>query len=1154
MEIQDLLQTLNNKAIKLGVKDEKLTCFAPKGAMTAEIAEAIKAHKATLIDMFSQGKSQNNRGQSIPLAPEDATIPLSFTQERIWFQEELSGSKNTYNIPIAFPLVNRPLDLAAMTNAVRILLSRHSILRTHFTSVDGQPVQQVSDTIEVTPKVTSISREYSESETTARNAEIKSWVSFNAQVGFDLTTEIPFRCHILAVDSNTHIILFVLHHMVSDGWSNIAIIRELSALYNACTTQSVAIAESLFSAQDIQYKDFAYWQRTHPDALESHKKQLAYWEETLADVPHLLDLPLDKPRPTVQRHEGHSIHFELSDALSDAAIQLSHTHGASLFMVLLASFHVLVARFSGKNDLALGTPLAVRNTKQLESLVGPCLNVIMMRNQLNQENNFVEFLNAVKQNALKAYDNQQVPFEQVVAALKHPRSTAYEALCQVMFLLKVAPKGEAQLEESESLAEQFGFSARDVSGFSKLDLTLMMREENGKISGWFEFNTDLFHTETIQRLAEQYIELLEALTETPEQPLAQITGYSQQTQGKLTDFSQGIQQAAPLQSVADRVSHFAEQTPDAAALIDTNNANYAELSYAQVEHIAKQLAHQWSSQYSEQFTAQSRVIIALPADPRLSLTLLALQYLRVTYITLDVENPSQRNLSIIDDAKPHAVIGDQQTLAALTDHAALPCVTIALDDSEINNAKTAQAEFTARPVQPDDTAYLLYTSGTSGKPKGVMISYANLSHYLHAAQQYYVANEANPANAANKVPFTMSPAFDASITCGLVPLFSGLAVEYGRSLSDLCTQSEAYHYIKLTPSQWDVVLEQLQEQPHVPTHQWILGGEALSPALVDTSLRLDPTALIYNEYGPTEATVGCTLAILNRSPKAASTSIGKPFVNSGIHIVNETNNIANIGHVGEIVITGAGVGQGYWQNAEQTDAAFVANRWDNLSEKAYRTGDLARFLENGELEYFGRKDLQLKVRGFRIEPAEIEAVFKQQDDIAQCAIVPLTHGSITQLHALIVTPNTALDVNALRSSVEMQLPDYMWPQQIVCVDALPLTQNGKLNTVEAARYFNHTSSAAQQPLDTPTEHTLAQLWSSLLEISVTDANADFFLLGGYSLLVIKLQFQIEKALNTTLSTADLFRHSRLKDMAALVDENQQSLATTEDDDTESLMI
>ncbi|HEX6641115.1 MAG TPA: amino acid adenylation domain-containing protein, partial [Thermoanaerobaculia bacterium] len=851
-----------------------------------------------------------------------------------------------------------------------------------------------------------------------------------ANVTFALAEEIPLHASLIARGPDEHVLLLTLHHIAADGWSLGPLKRDLAHAYAARLRGEAPSWRAL----PVQYADYALWQR---NALgEVMARQLEEWREALRDAPEELLLPVDRRRPAVISHRGGVVPFAMDAALHRQLLDLARDAGATLFMVLQAAFAALLSRHGAGDDIPIGTPVANRGERATEELIGFFVNTLVLRTDLSGRPTFRELVRRVRDFALEAYGRADVPFEQLVDALQPERSLGRHPLFQVMIVLDDSPDADDDPIQ------------RDLA---KFDLTLGLRERSGGngIDAALEYSSDLFDRETVESMAARFVRLLEAAVAQPEVPLARL------------DILTAAERALPASSVTPQppllLELFASQvrrTPDATAIIATGRT----LTFAELNARANAVAHEL---LARSIGAESLVAVCLPRSIDLVVALLGILKAGAAYLPIDPEHPQARIDEILADAQPSLVL-DRATFDAIDTHAT--------HDPQIT-------------LHADQRAYVLYTSGSSGKPKGVVIAHRELSHYLAWARERY------ETGAGSGAPINTAIGFDATITSLYLPLLSGRPVmllpeeRQLEALADLLNGGVELTLVKLTPAHLEV-LRGLVDASKIRARRFVVGGEALQSEVAAYWQRHVP---LINEYGPTETVVGCCIHDVVEDDVA----IGRATPGTRLYILDDVLEPVPFGVAGELYIGGAQVGRGYLERRALTAERFVADPYaSEPGARMYRTGDLVRRRRDGALEYHGRTDAQVKIRGFRIEPGEIEAALTAQPGVRQAAVIAREQ----QLVAYIVGDARESD---LRDALAQRLPDSMIPAAFVMLDALPLTANGKLDRralpAPERRVEGYRAPRNRQ------EEILCAVFAEVLRLDRVGIDDNFFRLGGDSI-------------------------------------------------------
>lgn len=1114
MMLTELLATLRDLNVRLYVEDGSLKCKAPQNTLTDEIKNLLKTRKEELIELLYQADKYNDA----PITPVLRTtpIPLSYAQQRLWFLDQLEPGSASYNIPIALRLSGR-LNVSALGQSINEVVRRHESLRTSFVTVNGQPAQKVRPDL-VLPVMQVDLTMLSEQ---ARRAATQSLCRQEAAKPFALTNDPLIRITLITLvhgaNRQEYILLMTLHHIVSDGWSSAILTREFVALYQAFNEGR----ESPLTELTIQYADFACWQRQwlSGDVLQ---RQIDYWQKQLSGIPDLLELPTDHPRPPVMSYCGANYTFSVPLALAEQVRALSRHHNTTLFMALLAVFNVLLFRYSHQQDVCVGTPVANRNKLDIEGLIGFFVNTLVLRTDLSGDPLFNELLAQVKSTVLDAQNHQDLPFEQVVDVLKPERSRSHNPLFQVWFTLQ---------NTMQQSAEMPGLSIGSVEGentVSKFDLALHLQEqETGLLTGVFEYNTDLFEQNTIVRLADHYLTLLQGIVNRPQARLSELRllpeAEEQQILVNWNDTKADYPQVRCLHQL------FEEQvgkTPNAVAAVFGDRS----LSYAELNGRANQLAHFLRSK-----GVGADVLVGLCVERSLEMVIGLLGILKAggAYVPLDPDYPHERLLYMMQDTQAPVLLTQQQLIEKLPTCAAdIICL-----DRRWPEISQYHANNPAVQANPLDLAYIIYTSGSTGKPKGVMVSHRNAVHSTSARFSAY-------RDSVQAFLLLSSFAFDSSVAgifwtlgqggCLCLPSQDG--AKDPSMLGTIVAGQQVSHLLAL-PSFYSLLLKQLPAQLQ-SLKTVIVAGESCPTEVVKQHGEVLPEAQLYNEYGPTEATVWSSVYRAGPEDTDRPLSIGRPIDNVQIYLLDRMGSPVPVGVQGELYIGGEGLTRGYLNHPELTAEKFIPNPFSEAGSRLYKTGDLARYRPDGNIEFLGRVDHQVKIRGFRIELGEIETRLLEHPDVTETAVLAREDKPGNKQLVAYVVGNLA-DSFALREHLRTALPDYMLPTAFVFLESMPLSANGKIDRKSLLAVDADAPVKAQPALPvTPTERKLAELWAELLNIALPDSGDDFFDLGGHSLLAIELVFAVQQTFNTELLLVDIFEHPTLAEQALLIDGNE----------------
>ena len=1025
-------------------------------------------------------------------------LPLSFAQERLWFLDRMEGGSATYNLPLALRL-GGALDAAALRRALGEVVRRHESLRTTFHEVDGAAAQAVAPFDGFALPVDDLSA----LDDVAREAVVHRRAAEDAARPFDLSAGPVFRASLLRLGDSEHVLLLCMHHIVSDGWSIGVLLRELSALYAAFRDGR----PSPLGALPVQYAEFAAWQRQQlrGRALD---RQLGYWTRQLAGAPALLELPTDRPRPAVQTYRGAQEPVRLSAALLQRLEALGRREGATLYMVLLGAFQVLLSKYAGSEDVVVGSPIAGRTRREVEELIGLFANTLVLRTDLSGDPGFREVLRRVREATLGAYEHQEVPFERLVAELQPERSLSYSPLFQVMFLLQNADDAGVELPGLRT-------SIMDTDTESaKYDLTLSLETDASGFRGVLGYSTELFDRATIRRMLGHLERVLEQVSADADVPLSalELLGDAE----RAVVIGEWNRTAAPYPADACIHQLFeaqAARTPDATALVHED----ASLTYAQLNERANRLAHHLVRRGVK---PEVRVGICLERGLEMVVSILAVLKAGGTYVGLDPAYPADRLAFMLADSDVAVLLTQDELRGVLPERDGVQVIRL---DAARDAISIEPAENPVSGASPRNLAYLIYTSGSTGVPKGVAIEHRNAAALLGWAWSVYSAEELDGVLASTSI------AFDLSIYELFVPLSRGgrvVIVDNALALPASAARDEV-RLINTVPSAIAALLKSGGIPAGVRTVN--LAGEPLKQEVVDALYALGTLEHVYDLYGPSEDTTYSTWTLRRPGGRA---NIGRAIHNSQAYVLDGALRPVPIGVPGELYLGGAGVARGYLGRPSLTAGRFVPDPFGaEAGARMYRTGDKVRWLPDGALEYMGRLDEQVKIRGFRIELGEIEAALRRAG-AADCVVVAREDGGEKRLVAYVAG---AADAEALRASLRRGLPDYMVPGAFVFMDTLPLTPNGKLDRKALPAPDLAAAADAYVAPRTPTEEVLAGIWAETLRLDRVGARDGFFDVGGHSLLATRVVSRVRRDLGVELPLRALFEHPVLAQLAAEID-------------------
>ncbi|MFI6813446.1 amino acid adenylation domain-containing protein [Nonomuraea sp. NPDC050328] len=1015
-------------------------------------------------------------------------MPLSFAQEGLWFMEQFAPGTAAYTVPLVLRL-RGPLDTGRLQHALDSLVARHEILRSRFPAdADGRPRVEVAEHVHVELR----------HQSAADETEARALLGADLGRPFAIATEPPLRATLVRLADEEHVLLVTLHHIAGDGWSLEILAGELRALYAGEDLPEPA----------VQYGDFALWQRSRP----ADEADLAYWREQLAGVPPI-DLPLDGRRGAVATFEGDSHAFTIDSGLLTAATNLAREHDATLYMVVLAVYQVLLGRHSGQDDFAVGTPVGGRPRSELEQLVGMFVNMLAMRADLAGDPTFTELLTRVRRTALDAFEHQRLPFEQLIGELGLARDISRTAVFQVALALQ--SYAEENADWPGLRVESFPLAAQAAP----FELELFLTERRDGLDGLFVYNRDLLGKHTVEELGARFVTLLRAATSAPDRRVSELEMLTAEERTHLLALAEGPRLPYPEdKTLGELVGEQVLRTPDAVAL----ELDGERLTYAELERRANRLAHRLRECGAGPGT---RVAVCAERSFELVVSLLAVVKAGAAYVPLDPDYPRDRLEFMLRDAQAVVLLAQEAVRDRLRDVG----ITALAPEADLPGLPDEAPEPVATP---DDPAYMIYTSGSTGRPKGVPNTHAAIGNRLDWMQRAFALD-------GSDVVLQKTPAgFDVSVWEFFWPLITGarlvLAVPGGHRdtayLRDLIAGSgvTTLHFV---PSMLAAFVEEEGIEACTSLRRVICSGEELPPRLADRFFERLPHVELHNLYGPTEAAVDVTA--WRCTPGDSRVPIGHPVQNTRIHILDARLNPVPFGVPGELHIGGVQVAQGYHDRPALTAERFVPDPYGPPGARLYRTGDLARLRRDGAVEFLGRIDGQIKIRGQRVELGEIEAVLREQPGVREALVLARDEGLV----AYVVTAAPEAD---LRAALKALLPDHMVPGAYVILDELPLSPNGKVDraALPAPPRPGPAGGRGELP-SSPAELAVAELWGELLGRSDIRLDDDFFEIGGHSLVAIQVVARLRRLLapveGRSVGVMDLFKNPTVRLLAELIE-------------------
>ncbi|MEU1805440.1 amino acid adenylation domain-containing protein [Streptomyces sp. NPDC019937] len=1042
------------------------------------------------------GASGRTEGREAPITPvpRDAELPLSYPQQRLWFLDSFAPDSTEYITPLALRM-RGALDVRVLEDALTALVARHESLRTTFDAVDGRGTQIVHE-----PAPVRFTRhDLSDLPADRREAELAELLARERERPFDLRRGPLLRAGLIRLGAEDHALTLTLHHIITDGWSTGVLIGDLRELYRAGLSGEAAALPPL----PVGYADFAAWQRSELSGPYADE-ELAYWKRQLRDV-EPLELPTDRPRPAVRSGHGATVEFEVPAAVNRRLKEYGRARGTTLFMTLVAAAQVLLARLSGRQDIAVGTVTSGRERAETERLIGFFVNTLVLRSSVDPERGFTDFLADVRGTVLDAFAHQSVPFERVVDEVQPVRDTSRTPLFQAMVVLQNIPGGPLDLP---------GLALEDIApenSTASFDLTLEFAEaDGGALRGLISYSTDLFDAATAERMGAALRTLLSGIADDPERAVGALPlATPAELRRTLVEWN-ATGHPVPPATLAELFERQAAASPDATAVV----SGASGLTFAELETAANRLAHEL---IGRGVGPEKLVALVLPRSVEMVVAQLAVVKAGGAFLPVDPHYPAERVAFMLRDAEPLVVLDDMASVWAGDGPADPPSV---------------------QELTPDHPAYVIYTSGSTGVPKAVVVTHAGLASFSAAAATRY------DVRAGDRVLQFASPSFDASVLelCVSLPRGAALVVAeegplLGERLAQVLSEQRITHAL-IPPAALATVPETARQAGLPDLRTLIVGGDACSAELVD---RWAPGRRMINSYGPTEATVVSTWS----GPLTAGTGappIGGPIRNTRAYVLDSALRPVPVGVAGELYVAGAGLARGYLGRPGLTASRFLADPFGPAGGRMYRTGDVVRWTSGGELRFVGRADDQVKVRGFRIEPGEVESALRRSPEVGE-AVVAVTDTGPTPEHPsglkrlvgyVVPAPGATPTAASLRDFLGRTLPPHMVPSAFATLEELPLTPNGKVDRRALPDPDPTPAPGADHVAPrTPMESRIAAIWADVLGLDRVGVNDNFFDLGGDSILSIQVVSRARQS-GLRLSTKDLFTHQSVAALAAVV--------------------
>ena len=1075
------------------------------------IFESSTVEQLSVLIQEQIGDGRQQTLDPIEVVPRTGRLAASFAQQRLWFQEKLTLGSGAFHLALGAKLEGQ-LNVPALEQTFTEIIRRHESLRTSFPMIDGEVVQQISSPSPFRIPIIDL-RHFDEADRETISLDL---AQSELSRPFDLASGPLTRVVLIRHRDDEYTIICTLHHIISDGWSRGVLVKEISTLYEAfCSAEPSPLAEL-----SIQYADFAEWQRQRlqGDALE---QELNYWKEKLEGAPPLLALPTDRPRPAIQSYRGATENLILGQQLTGQLKTLSQARGMTLFMTLLAAFQTLLFRYSAQDDIVVGTTAANRERSDIEGLIGFFVNMLALRTDLSGNPRFEDLLEQVREATFKAYVYQGVPFERLVQELKPRRNPSYSPVFQVVFSFQNQPTMVGLALPGLTLSmPQVELTT------SQFDLLLDLSEGANGLAGTLQYNSDLFDRTTMVRMAEHFRNLLEGIAVHPERRLSELSLQSENERFEsLVEWNQTAAEYPRDVCVNELFSRVAEQQPDAVAAVFEEQ----QLSYAELDYCSNQLAH-----YLKESGVRAGDLVGVCLDHSVEelVGLLGVLKAGAGYVPVDPEHPLQRLLFMLTDSGVTTVLTQQRFVDALA-YCDIKLICIDRDWPSIAEQSTAATHVS---IPPESVAYVIYTSGSTGQPKGVAVTHRSLVNYASWASDVYLQNE--------RLNFALysSVAFDLTVTSIFVPLITGNKVVIYRwadqqaPLEQILDDNET-GILKLTPSHLALIKDRDNRQSSIK--RLIVGGENFETDLARQVYEsFGGQVEIYNEYGPTEATVGCMLYQFDElRDRRQGVPIGKPAANAQVYVLDKWLQPAAVNVTGELCLSGDGLAQGYLNRPSLSAEKFIPHPFA-AGQRMYRTGDLGRMLPDGNIEYLGRRDQQVKFHGYRVELNEIQWALKQHSQIQDSVVMIRTDKQGNDVMVAYYVSRQELEAAEIRAFLSERLIGETIPNLFVHLRNLPLTLNGKINyealpSLEEARQKLQRIYTAPR---SPQEESVAAIWAEVLSMERVGIDENFFTLGGHSLLATQIIHRINQTFEIDLPMRVMFDDPTIAALSLSIEE------------------
>ena len=1126
--ILELLGHIRSLNVGLSLDGDALKCSAPQGVLTPELRQELGQRKPEIIAFLQASRQARVAGDSgIPRIDRSGPLPLSLAQQRLWFLNQLDPDSPVYNIGAALR-INGKIDVAALERTLQHIVQRHEDLRTGFVQVNGTPQAVIRDGRDW--RLQKIEVHHLSDD--GPNSELLKFAAELVREKFDITRDSLFRVQLLTFAAENHVLLFTTHHLISDGWSVGVMGQELAELYSVYASGR----EPSLAPLSIQYVDYAAWQRKWLESGELDR-QLPYWKKQLAGAPPVIGFPADHRRPQREMYRGCRSKLIIPKQLLSAVEQLSQRHGVTLFMTLLAAFKVLLARYSGQDDIVVGSPSANRSRAELNQLIGFFVNNLVLRTDLSGNPSFATLLARIRNVTLRAYEHQDVPFDRLVHAVSAERSLDHSPLFQVMFILQNYPLDELDLAGTPTTTLDLEVDT------ARFDLTVEVYPRHGDLWAYFDYNSDLYEAETIARIEQHYVAILRAVCADPDQNIASIPLLSSSEQQKLLVEWNRTQAEFPDICFHQRFESHAMASPERLAVI----AGGTSLTYGELDERANRIASHLKSRGAG---PEKLVALCLDRSADLVASILAVAKTGAAYVPLDPTYPAARIANIFEDARPLVALTTQRLLSVLPFNGEEKSFgVICLDKLDGPDAceitpTEQEAVGGSIPVRADNLAYVIFTSGSTGRPKGVQITHRALVNFLESMRK-------EPGYSAQDVLLAVTTiSFDIAGLELLLPLYTGstvcIALEPGDPES-LLADLERYRptVMQATPATWKLLIAAGWKGD--AQLKILCGGEAMDTDLA-RSLLVRSEAL-WNMYGPTETTIWSAVLPIEYVGDEAI-PVGRPIRNTSFYVLDPSGQPVPQGAPGELWIGGEGLARGYLNRPDLTAERFVVIPFPELPDanpgvRLYRTGDLVRYRSDGTLDFLGRMDHQVKLRGFRIELGEIESALRNCIGVTDAVTLLREDNGEKRLVAyLLCAEGEPPALTTVRDQLRAVLPGYMIPSAFVPMQEFPRLPNGKLNRA-ALPAPERSVAADSRDFEVPVtglQQTIAEVFRNVLDTEPVGVDNNFFDLGAHSLQIVRAHDELNRRIDPKIPLISFFQYPTIRMLASFIEQQSQAEA------------